>query len=64
MKRILCLCFAAFLVLLCGCSAFLEKEYLTVTDYDSSADQPQEVAGGVISSYSALMDTLENMVKQ
>lgn len=64
MKKILCPVLAVFLVLLCGCSAFLEKEYLSVTDYDSAANRPDVNEVGTISSYSALMDTLEKMVEQ
>ena len=64
MKRIMCLIFAAVLFMLCGCSALLEEEYLSVSDYDMSASLPNEPEMGSISSYAALMDALENMVKK
>jgi len=63
-KRILCVLFAAMLVLLCGCSAMLEKEYLSITDYDLSGSLPDEPEIGAISSYDALIDALENMVNK
>lgn len=64
MKRILCALLAALLALLCGCSSFLEKEYLSVTNYDSSAAAPAEPALGAIGSYEALMQSLLSMVEQ
>ena len=64
MKRILVLIFAAAMVLLCGCSAMMEKEYLSITEYETGTAQQDSGEIGVISSYSALMNTLEKMVQQ
>ena len=39
-KRIWLVLLAAVLSLQCGCSSFLEKEYLSISDYDSKAEAP------------------------
>jgi hypothetical protein len=63
-KKILCAVLALAMVFMCGCSAFLEKEYLSISDYDSGVDEPAEPEISAIESYAGLRAALQNMVQQ
>lgn len=52
------------MLLLCGCSSSLEKEYISVTDYDSSDNLATEPEISAIDTYSALTTALGTMISQ
>ena len=64
MRRMICAMLIVSLCLLGGCSAFLEKEYLTITDYDSATVQAATPDISAISSYDMLLRALEGLVDQ